>query len=249
MSIPPTEQERWRNKMQILYEGMKLSIADPLVINEQWYDFHDDFSDIREEGFNATEAEIIVALRKEVYKDFIPRFIESHEDFLNEVQFLSPEAQTELKERVESAKKTVTIYKNLIDKMNGAIQKVRESYEDIITTLPNEFNLQNIAKELFSKYGTYLHCFRFPRASYGEGLLQTRDYDSALGDCLVLESLVKSVKPLDLVFLPDDEQYAPALYPGGLSSYPARIRFVKETLDKLNLMQLRTERMFEIIKK
>ena len=46
LSIPPTNEELWRTDTQLFYDSMKLSVADLLTIDGQWFDVHEEHGDV-----------------------------------------------------------------------------------------------------------------------------------------------------------------------------------------------------------
>jgi len=240
MSIPAKPLERWRVEMQGLYEGMKRSIADPIVIDGQYYDVHDELSDFANSDFGVTQAEVVVGMRKLVFSDFIPVFLNSHQKFFDLVQRLSPE--TNPKERHASAHETAEIYKGLIDSINKSKEEIDFiDHSHIFASIPNEFNLHNLVKNNLSRH---IDCFNYPRCKF----FTTNDYAAALGNYHILKSVIETVKPNEFAFIPSDDPYYEDLYPGSLGSYKARIQFTGETLEKLDLAKLRDKRIIDIIK-
>ena len=248
MSVPAEPLERWRVGMQSLYDGMKRSIADPLIIDGQYYDTHDDLSDFINRDFNATQAEVIVGIRKLAFADFIPSFLDAHQKFFDLVQRLAPETNPkdteERRTAASGAYESIETYKKLIDSINKVKERIRDissDYGNIIINIPNEFGLHSILKRNLKRD---IDCFNYPRCKSST----TEDYASSLGDYHILKDIAETVKAKDFLFIPNDDQYLEDCYPGGLGSYKARIRFTRETLEKLDLVKLREARILDIIR-
>ena len=113
LSIPPEPEELWRNELQFLCAGMKLSVVDPIVINGQYYDVHDEFSDSYHQDFDMTEAETIVGLRKIMYAELLPPFLKFHRTFFNLVERLSPKLDASSDERLSIAREIIGVHKTM----------------------------------------------------------------------------------------------------------------------------------------
>ncbi len=238
LSIPAEQDELWRTGLQGLYENMKLSVVNPLVIDEQYFDVHDELSDEHDERYGVSVSQVIVGARKLYHQDFLPRFIEHHSTFLNLTEQLFSLAM--VKERPRIAQEIASTYKQFIDD----ILSVRErefSLTEILTRIPEEFNLPEIIERTLDGYRSYLDCFEYPRC---KGRL-THDYSASLGDYVLFKSDLEGLSAEELIFQVHDDPFYEDLHPGGLSSYKGRLRFVKETLEDSDLVQWREKKVVQ----
>ena len=223
---------------------MKQTIADPLTIDLQWYDMHDEFSDFRDDNFNLSESEVIVGIRKIVFDSFLPRFLGHHIRFSGFLSGLSPQSKTNSKTRLNITKKIIDNYKNLIELIKKSKERdLDDNLEGILSELPEEFGLRKIIENKISQYNHYLNFFRYPRS----GGLPTKDYSAALGDYYIMKSHLECLKGEELNFIPDDEQFNIHTYPGSLGSYKGRIFFALDTLEKIDLVKSREKLMIKLI--
>ncbi len=243
LSIPSKPHEEWRNNLQILYENMKLTVVDPIVIDEQYFDMHDEFSDAREDNFNTSEGKVIVGIRRLVYAEFIPKFLELHLKFLEAVSRLSPEAKISMEARSEIAQDILRNYKVLIDHIHKIHERGEINLEEILEKVPDEFGLRRIIETTFSRYGEHINCFRYPRCNW----LATKDFSASLGDYVLFKELTDGLNPKEIMFLPADAPYCEDVYPGFLDSYKSRIRFAAEVLEKADLTRFREHKMTNLL--
>ena len=242
-SMPPTNEELWRTELQLLYDSMKLSIADPLAIDGQWFDVHEEHGEGINPKFRTPEGKVIVGARGIVFAEIIPRFLESHQSFFDLVEKLDPGRQLETHERRKAALEIPESYKCLIDIIKETHELTFASPDRFLARLPEEFSIRSllethIARELKDP------CFRYPHISGG---LPSRDYTTALGSYHILKDRAISLTEEGFQFIPADQQYFESLHPGSLTSYKGRIRFFKETFERIDLTKARTELMFRLL--
>ncbi len=239
LSIPSTNQELWRNGMQTLYDSMKSSVVDPIVIDRQYFDVHDEFSDFKDYNFeNITEGEFIVGLRKVYYGEFMQQFIDKHRNFYDKINQLSQDSSN----RQETATRVLETYKGLIDgikEINGKSEDLASAFHE---NIPDEFGLRNILENRLSRH---IECFAYPRSRE----TRTQDYFTSLGDYFVMKSGIDELKPSEFLFSPVDEPFIEEMHPGFLSSYKSRLRFVEETMNRIDLVKLREKKMLNLIRK
>lgn len=243
LSIPPTDEELWRTGLQVLYDSMKHSVADPLSIDEQWFDVHDEHGDNINQGFRIPESYVIVGARKIVWADFLPKFVDSHQRFFNLVEGLHPDYKISPEERRKTALEIPQTYKTLIEIIKQTHDLKFTASEDALSKLTKEFRLRelvetNVKRELDKP------CFRYPHIEQG---LPSRAHALAVGSYHILRERTEALSGSQFQFIPADQEYFESMYPGSLSSYKGRIRFVRETFDKIDLTQARVETMLALL--
>lgn len=244
LSIPAEPHEAWRNHLQLLYDNLKSSIADPLTIDGQWYDMHEEYSDVIDERFGIPKSHVIVGLRALVYQTFIPAFLKYHQSFFTHLEYLNPSTEIPSTERRTHMRLIAEEYRTLIDTLKQHQQSVRDHPHQVLAQVSKDFGFAAHLEDRIDWYGDQLDCFRYPRCT---GML-SKEYAAALGDSLLLRESGEGVTDSDFFFIAHDEVYIPEVYPGFLTSYPARLRFSQEILAGINLEDARTVRMFQLLR-
>lgn len=231
LSIPPKPEELWRHHMQLLYDAMSRSCIDPVIVRGVWYYVMDD-----EEQSELTEGELMIAVRKEIYKDFLPEFLKLHDNFLGEIQKLPLEAKLKPEERKSIVSNVIDIYKNLIDAINTLDEPnyIDSQIENTILKYPKEF--REYVRSLILKTATEIKCFNFPFKE--KWFNASKNYDGARGEYLLLKDRIKNIKSKALVFVP---------YAIETESYQSRLKFTKESLARFNLKEIVEQRFLNIL--
>ncbi len=244
LSIPEKPFELWRNELQLLYNSMKQTIADPLTIDLQWYDVNDEFSDFRDNDFNLSKSEVIVGVRKIVFDSVLPRFLGYHVRFSILLEKLSPQSKTTGKTRINTAREIIYNHKSLIELIEKCKERdLDDNLEGILSELPEEFGIRRIINDKILHYRHYLDFFRYPRSKG----LPAKEYSPALGDYYIMKSHLDCLKGEELNFIPDDEQFNIHTYPGSLGSYKGRIFFALDILEKIDLVKSREQLMINLL--
>lgn len=243
LSRPPKVEELWRNELQLLYNSMKVSVADPLVIDGQWFDVHEEYDSLHSK-FEIPKGKVIVGVRGIIFASSIPKFLGCHEKFLSLVERLNPQTEINQEERKKVAIALPEVYKSLIE----VIKEARESSisdDEVLTRLPDEFAIREL---LIHYINTELRdvCFKYPHLGKR---FPSRESVKAWGSYYILKERLNSLSEEHFQFILDDEQYSEGLYPGSLSSYKSRIRFVKETFQEVDLTKERTGVMLNLLLK
>ena len=109
--------------------------------------------------------------------------------------------------------------------------------------MPNEFGIRKLLEPYIERELEY-PCFTYPHISKG---WPSRDYTTALGSYHILKERAESVSGEKIWIIPADQPYFESLYPGFLSSYKGRIRFAKETFEKIDLIKARIDVMLRLL--
>ena len=244
LSMQAQPRELWRNHLQLLYDNMKISVTDPIAIDGQYFDMHDEFSDTIDMDFGVNQGVFLVGLRRIASQDFIPDFLRLHKEFLDNVQKLSPYIHAASEERYIVSLKILENHKELIDK----IKKSKESAFDmqsLLKKIPEEFGLREIIENDLIGYRSKMDCFRYPRCQ----MMPTTDYSAALGDYHIFREVNEEMKGKALAFIPPDEPFNENTYPGLLGSYQSRLKFADETIQRADLVALRERKMTDFLKR
>lgn len=246
LSIPSEPFEEWRNGMQFLYDSCKHSVAEPMVIDEQYFDFHDEFSDSPDENFGLSESYVIVGLRKIVFQEFFPFFIDSHKNLLNLFNGFNFEKPDR---RKENSVKIIELYKRLIDRTREVLPSMKEieRFEPLMRNIPNDLGIRSSIETAFERYHSYIECFSYPRFRDSRC---TKEYSSALGDYYIMKGLTEDVRPDEMLFIPaDDKFYDEECRWNNVRTYKGRILFLEDTFERVDLILAREKKMIDLIKR
>lgn len=243
LSRPPKVEELWRNELQLLYNSMRVSVADPLVIDGQWFDVHEEHDSVHSK-FGIPEGKVIVGVRSIIFANSIPKFLEGHEKFSSLVERLNPQTEINQEERKKVAVELPEAYKSLIK----VIKEARESpapFDEVLSKLPDDFAMRDLLAPYVIEELKDV-CFKYPHLGKR---FPSRESVKAWGSYHILKERLNSLSEEKFQFIPDDEQYSEGSYPGSLLSYKSRIRFVKETFQEVDLAKERTEIMLSLLLK
>ncbi len=241
LSIPETEEELWRNELQLLYDTMKLSVPDVIAIDGQYFDVHDEYSDEHSDRFHLTEGEVIVGARKIAFAGMLPAYFRNHKRFFDLTQRLKP-GEINGEQRRGIALKIAEVYKNLIEGIKSAYEFGEGRIEEIMAGIPDEFGLRSILRP-YIEGELEEPCFRFPHFSPS---MPTTNYAAALGSYHLHKDRIADLEADSLIFIPADEETNSKFWVG---PYRGRLRFTLNSLNRIDLLQARDKRMFELLRK